>query len=178
MASCGRTASAWNEVSSASRPNSVVNHGTPAAMYRSSGPGPSLMSRRRSPADRRIARLNSSLSVRISANPCFHARYEPATASSSTFGGFGNSTASGSVRPARPCATGELPSVGSGASRSVVHASQRSSRASPGRSSQCHVSRTQPAFAEPATSGSTGMASAHGSLNTRCVPRRTSSRPS
>ena len=32
MASCGRTASAWNEVSSESRPNSVVNHGTPAAM--------------------------------------------------------------------------------------------------------------------------------------------------
>ena len=97
------------------------------------------MSSRRSPADRRIARLNSSLSVRISANPCFHARYEPATRSSSTFGGVGNSTASGSVRPARPCATGELPSVGSGASRSVVHASQRSSRASPGRSSQRHV---------------------------------------
>ena len=118
-----------------------------------------------------MARLNSSLSVRISETLRFHAWYEAATSSAAQQrlgreqGVLGIGLVSG-----RPVVVGASPIV--------VQVSQRSSRACAGASAQRQVSRIQPAFADPATSGSTASTAAAGSANATWVVDRRPSRPS
>ena len=117
-----------------------------------------------------MARLTSSLSVRISDTLRFHAWYDAATSSTGSTGSGGNSASSGSAAsPAlTPFAVGRS---------STDQVSQRSSRASPEASGQCQVSRTQPALTDPATSGSTASTVSARSPNATCVDVRRPSRP-
>ena len=81
-ASRGANAIAWSDVISASRPNRVVNHGTPAAMNRS--PAGSVDSRRhRSSSERWTTWLISSWSVSMVAFRLSHASWARAGSSAS-----------------------------------------------------------------------------------------------
>ena len=138
------TRSAWNEAISASRPNSVVNHGTPAAMYRSASPGPSLTSSRRSLVERLMARLNSSLSVRISdtlAVPRVVRRRRPRRRGARARAG----TARRRGRRRRPALTPVRRRPRPRPTRSASAARARR----PSASGQCQVSRTQPGIDGP-----------------------------
>ena len=174
----GRTAAPGAHVMSESRPNSVANQGTPAAMYCSPGPGPSLRSSRRS-RDRSLDREVEQLVVACgsSAFRGSQARYGAGALVRGDRGGSREQRCAGLPRPARLASASRRPRPAR--SRRSSRREPASSRASPGRELPAPRSRTQPAFAEPATSRSRpATASAHGSLNTTCVQRRTSSRPS
>ena len=175
-ASCGRNASDWSAVMIESRPNSVANHGTPAAMYRSPGPGPSLTSSRRSATralDGEVEQLVVACRRPSSRAPRRGTRPRPRRPDAC--GGSGNSAATSAAGSSSSACASVRRRAGIGAwLRQTV---QSTLWRPPGSRVQLPVQPDDGAR-HRRSSGSTAATIARAAENARYVERRTPSRPS